>query len=116
LGVLRLEKKEDGLRVINSTLIGSPAYVAGLDRDDELVSVAGTRLASPEDLPKALEGHKPGDEVDLVFRSRGNQVQVTVRLAEEPQLLLLPVETTGGTLSKEQQYFRDAWLHSKVGN
>ena len=64
LGSVRLEKDRDGtIRVAGPTLIGSPAYTAGLDLDDELISVAGVSIRPPDDLPKAIADRKPGEEV-----------------------------------------------------
>jgi predicted metalloprotease with PDZ domain len=116
LGTVLLQKKDDGLQVANSTPSDSPAYFAGLDLDDQLISVAGVTLTSPEDLPKALAGHSPGDKVELVFKRRGQAVSTSATLAEDPQLELVPVEATGGTLSQQQKQFREAWLHGKASN
>jgi predicted metalloprotease with PDZ domain len=71
-------------------------------------------LYSPDDLPKALASHKPGEEVELHFKRRGADVHATARLGEDPQLEIVPVESTGATLTPEQQRFRDAWLGSKA--
>lgn len=116
LGEVRLEKNGEVLRVVSSTEIGSPAYLAGLDLDDELVSVAGVKLTSSEDLSKALAGRKPGNEVELIFKRRGQEVRTTATLAEDTRLELVPVETAEGALSKEQKQFRESWLRSKAGN
>jgi predicted metalloprotease with PDZ domain len=115
LGEVRLEKNGEVLRVVSSTEIGSPAYLAGLDLDDELVSVAGVKLTSSEDLSKALAGRKPGNEVELIFKRRGQEVRTTATLAEDTRLELVPVETAEGALSKEQKQFRESWLRSKAG-
>jgi predicted metalloprotease with PDZ domain len=114
LGRLRLVKGDNGLRVSGSTIIGSPVYNAGVDLDDEILSVAGTSLATPEDLAKALAGHKAGDSVEIVFRRRGQEVHATATLAEPTELELVPAETTGVALSPEQKQFREAWLGSKA--
>lgn len=116
LGPIRLEKKGEALRVAGSTVIGSPAYLAGLDLDDELISVAGTKLADPEELSKALAGGKVGDGVELVFKRRGQEVHATAKLVEDSHLEILPVEKTGGVLTEKQKQFREAWLQSKVRN
>jgi predicted metalloprotease with PDZ domain len=114
LGLVRLEKKDSVLRVTGPTLTGSPAYNAGLDLDDELISVAGTTMTSPDDLSKAIADHKPRDEVDLVFKRRGQEVHAKAQLVEDPNLEIVSVEKTGGTLTNEQKRFRDAWLKSKA--
>ncbi len=116
LGEIRLEKKGESLRVTSSTLKGSPAYEAGLDLDDDLLSVGGVALTTPDDLGKALAGRKPGDTLELLFKRRGHEVRATATLAHDTALELVPVEAAGGRLSDEQLQFREAWLRSKAGN
>ena len=114
LGPLRLSKIDNVVRVTVSTIIGSPAYKAGLDQDDELISVAGTSIAAPEDIAKALKGHQPGDTVEIVFVRRNQQVRSFATLADPTELELLTLESTGALLTPEQKQFRDAWLGSKA--
>lgn len=114
LGRMQLSKGEHGVMMTGVTIIGSPAYKAGLDRDDELLSVAGTPVTAPEDLGKALAAHKAGDAVELVFRRRGQEVHATATLAAPEDLEIVPVEKAGIMLSPEQKQFREAWLGSKV--
>ena len=115
LGAIRLDKKGGTtLRVVSPTLVGSPAYRAGLDLDDELISVAGVTLASADDLSKAIAERKPGEEVELVFNRRGQEVQAKARLVEDERLEIVPVEKTGATLTDDQKRFRAAWLNSKA--
>jgi predicted metalloprotease with PDZ domain len=115
LGPIRLDKQGGTtLRVVSPTLIGSPAYAAGLDLDDELISVAGTAIDSQDDVVKAIADKKPGDEVELVFRRRNQEVRAKAVLAEDLRLEMVPVEKSGGTLTEEQKRFREAWLQSKA--
>jgi predicted metalloprotease with PDZ domain len=116
LGPLRVEGRNNGgLHVTNPTLAGSPAYLAGLDQDDDLLSIAGTPLTSSDDLTKTLASHKPGDEVELVFKRRtGQEVHAKATLTEDPRLEVVPIEKAGGTLTDPQKRMRDAWLGSKA--
>lgn len=102
------------LKVAASTIAGTPAYNAGLDLDDELLSVGGVAINSQTDLQKAVDTHKAGDSVELVFKRRGVEVKSNAVVADDPALEILPVESTGGTLTAEQKTFREAWLGSKV--
>ena len=101
-------------RLTSSTLIGSPAYNAGLDLDDAILSMAGSSLAAPEDIVKALTGHRAGEKVEIVFARRGQQVRSFATLGDTTELEIVPIESTGVSLSLEQKQFRDAWLGSKV--
>jgi predicted metalloprotease with PDZ domain len=115
LGSLRLEPQGDGQHVLAATTVGSPAYSAGLDQDDDLLSVAGVKLTSPDDVTRILSDHKPGDEVELVFKRRdGKEVRARVPLAQDLRLEVVPVERAGGTLTTAQKRFRDDWLGSKA--
>ena len=98
------------LRVVASTTIGSPAYNAGLDLDDELLSVGGVTITSTADIDKAIANHKVGDTVELVFKRRGQQVKSNATLAPDPALEITPVENP----TAEQKTFREAWLGSKA--
>jgi predicted metalloprotease with PDZ domain len=114
LGVVRLTKGEHGPIVSSSTIIDSPAYKAGIDLDDEIVSVAGTPLTAPEDLPKVLGTHRVGDSVEVVFRRRGQQVRCSIILSEPTDLEVVTLENTGASVSPKQKQFRDAWLSTQV--
>ncbi len=113
LGFLQLEKKSGAVRVVGPTIIGSPAYLAGLDLDDELESVAGMTITSPDEVEKALSSHKPGDKVELIYKRRGQEIKATAELAAPLKLDVVPIESTGRSLSIKQRTFRDAWLQSK---
>ena len=114
MGPLRLMKGEGGLRVASSTIIDSPIYKAGVDLDDEVVSVGGTGLAGPEDLVRALAGHRAGESVEIVFRRRGQEVRARVTLMDPTALEMVTVESTGIKVTGEQKMFREAWLGTKV--
>lgn len=102
--------RNESLRVSAPTIIGSPAYNAGLDLDDELVSVAGTAITGQDDIDKAIASRKVGDTVELVFRRRGEQVKANATLAADPMLTIKEADNA----TPEQKAFRDAWLGSKV--
>ena len=71
-------------------------------------------LALSDDLSKAIADRKPGEEVELVLKRRGQEVHVKAKLVEDQRLEIVPIEKTGGTLTDEQRRFRDAWLNSKA--
>lgn len=115
MGVLPFDRDGGSLKLTGSTAIGSPAYAAGLDRGDELLSVAGTKVASVQELQKLIGMQKPGATLPITFLRRGQEVQATVTLAEDERLEIAPIESTdGGTLTPAQKTFRDAWLASKI--
>src|SRR3954454_13125893 len=59
-----------GLREGEGVLVGKvtkggPADDAGIRDGDVLTNVAGQRVADPSDVATAIEGHQPGDDVDV---------------------------------------------------
>jgi len=94
---------------------GSPAYDAGLDQGDVITSLEGTTVTSLDQWRAALAAHKPGERVRVGYRRRdGASGTTTLTLVENPAFEAVPVETTGGRLTSEQQTFRDGWLGSKA--
>jgi S1-C subfamily serine protease len=92
----------------------SPAYAAGLDRDDVIVSVAGSKVSSAADWTRALASRQPGDAVPVDFERRGDPVSAQLRLVEDPRVQAVPVEDAGGRVTEAQRRFRDAWLASRA--
>ncbi len=46
-------------------------------------------------------------------RRGGERVETTIVLEEDPRIEIVPIETAGGTLTVEQQRFRQAWLGAR---
>ena len=90
--------------------MGSPAFDAGLDREDVIVALGGTAVTSEADLRRRIAERRPGDELAVVFERRGERVSSTIRLAADPRREVVPVEETGQPLMPAQKRLRDAWL------
>ena len=89
---------------------GTPAFEAGLEQNDTIVSVDAKPYGGD-----FLKGRKSGDRVALeVKRPTGAVVRLTATLGADPALEAVPVEAAGGTLTEAQKAFRDAWLGSKL--
>ena len=110
IGALQLVDSASGARVAAFTPPGSPAYEAGLDRDDVIVSLGGARVGSAAEWNQQLEARKPGEMVPVVFRRRSVSTTGTLRIGEDPRVQATLVEQTGQPLSAAQRAFRDAWL------
>jgi predicted metalloprotease with PDZ domain len=100
-------------RVAAPTVEDSPLYTAGLDRDDELLTFDGITITGPSRLEEAVGRRRPGDTVRLSIRRRGVTQELTLTVAEDPRLQLVPVERTGRPLTAGERAFRNAWLASK---
>ena len=107
-GDVRMDSRVDGGH-ISEVSAGSPAYAAGLDRDDTVTQVAGDRVASLEEVNAAFSRKKAGDRVSVTYIDRaGVSKSTTVTLAENPHLEIVDA----ASMTAEQRAFRDAWLSS----
>jgi predicted metalloprotease with PDZ domain len=93
--------------------VGSPLYRAGLDRDDEILTIDGDAITSLGQLEIVLQRHRPGDTVPVVFARRDGRMSGSITLEEDPRLEIVPIERTGRALSPAERTFREAWLKSR---
>ncbi len=113
IGALTFERGNRGARLDGPSVPGTPAYAAGLDRDDEILELAGHRTESEQRLADVLRRHKPGDTLALVLADRsGASRTTTITLAEDPAFGVVPAEAAGEALSAAQRTFRRQWLES----
>jgi predicted metalloprotease with PDZ domain len=70
-------------------------------------------VTGPSRLEEAVQRRRPGDTVRLSIRRRGVAQELTLTVAEDPRLQLVPVERTGRQLTAAERAFRNAWLASK---
>jgi predicted metalloprotease with PDZ domain len=104
-----------GAHVAGPVPLDSALYKAGVDYDDQVIAIDGVKMTSPQALDALLRNHKPGDAVPVRFvRRDGETVTATLVLEEASEIEIELVEKAGGTLTAEQQRFRDSWLGSKV--
>jgi S1-C subfamily serine protease len=70
---------------IAGALSGSPAANAGITAGDEITSVGGQSVSSPEDISSALVKYHPGDKISISWvDSSGQSHTATVTLANGP--------------------------------
>jgi predicted metalloprotease with PDZ domain len=110
-GDMQLEQQTGSLRLTTAPLANTPAYAAGLDLGDELRELNGTKIGSGNEVTATLTRHKPGDRISVAYTDRaGTPKTVTITLAEDPRLELVPIEASGGSLTPDQKAFRRSWL------
>lgn len=115
LGGVQLNDQRGGVRLARIPPLGSPAYAAGLDVDDEIRQLDGSRISSVADVNNVLQRHHPGNRVVLVFNEpSGTSRTATIALVEDPRLEIVPIEASGGTLTPPQKAFRARWLGKQV--
>ncbi|KQW83056.1 M61 family metallopeptidase [Brevundimonas sp. Root1279] len=109
-GRARLDVADKVVTLASDDIPGMPLYEAGLGRGDEIVSLGGARIDSPDDWSRALARARPGDKVEIRFIQRGRERSAELRLVQDPTKQLVRVETTGVEATPEQLAFREAWL------
>jgi hypothetical protein len=77
-----------GIR-IDGAKPGMAAEAAGLRKDDVIVRLGGHKVSDWASLATALQSHRAGDKVVLVFYRGPEKIQVTMQLSQRP-LLELP--------------------------
>jgi len=82
LGVV-IEDTEAGARLVE-VRSGSPAAEAGLRQGDVVTEVDGEAVQSSDDLRRAVESHRPGDELELTYERDGESATATVTLGTRP--------------------------------
>jgi predicted metalloprotease with PDZ domain len=109
-GDVRMDIRTDGGRIAEIQA-NSPAYAAGLDRDDIVTQIGGERISSAEEANAVVSRHKPGDRLTVNYMDRsGVSKSVTVTLVENPHLDIVDAPS----LSASQRSFRDRWLGSQA--
>lgn len=111
IGRLSLQNKKV---TVPPTLAGTPAYLAGLDADDILLTAGGIEIKTPEDFEKATKLHKPGETIEIKYIKRGIEKTTQLTFTENPTLEIVPIENTGGTITSAMKAFREKWLNSQV--
>lgn len=114
-GELSLRDVQGRPRVTGAVPFGSPAYDAGLDRDDVILVVGGEEARSAADVDRAIREGRPGDRIPLVFERRGTRVTAVLSLVEDPRMEIARFEDAGQRVTAEQMRFRAEWLGSAGG-
>jgi predicted metalloprotease with PDZ domain len=109
------EPHAQGVRISRLIAPGTPAYAAGLENGDVIVTVAERPVASAADIADLIAVRQPGDRMPVRFIRRGAAMTSTLVVAEDPALELVALESAGGALTPEQHAFRAAWLASRAG-
>jgi len=105
-----LALQEDGAScVVRSVLSDGPAYIAGVNSGDEVVTLNGRKFRAPD-----INGHiertmSPGDTVWLQLLRRGRLRRVEFRLGEKPNSRWEIRKVSSPTPEQKAGY--ESWLH-----
>jgi len=112
LGWLGAELKTDnGRNVVKSVLRDSPAFLAGLNVDDELIAINQLRVRAG-DVEARLKRYHAGDEVELLVARREEIKRLPAKLSVKPAVpyeLEVIADADPVVVAR-----RDAWLAGKT--
>jgi len=109
-GDVHVDPRTDGGHITDVSM-NSPAYLAGLDRDDTVTQIGGDRISSQEEANAAISRRRPGDKMPVTYIDRtGASKQTTMTLVENPHLEIVDAPS----MTAAQRAFRDAWLGSRT--
>jgi S1-C subfamily serine protease len=74
----------EGAVIITEVVDATPAAEAGLQPGDLILAADGETISDVETFVSLMQSHKPGDEVTLTVFRAGEEIKVTVTLAEHP--------------------------------
>jgi len=109
LGV-SLSSDDGKLLIVANTQKGSPAYEAGLDVGDELLSIDNATVKVREDLVAAVNTHKAGDTINIRYKHRGIEKQTQAVLKEQALITLVPYEQSNQPVTEEMKAIRSSWF------
>ena len=107
-----------GASVSNGIIDGEPtmkgpAYNAGLDTGDQIISVNGQTLNEKTTFDSILEKLTFRNKMTLVINRYGNEKIVNVSLGKNPTYYIRTYESIGAEISNQMMTFRNAWLNKK---
>lgn len=114
LGLPKHKIEDKKIILLNSTLMGSPLYKAGVDRDDAILKIDSLSFSDEAALKDFLESKKSGDKVNISFEAAAKKQTVVVALAESPDVEIVPYEHLNREVSPETVAFRKSWLGSRA--
>ena len=98
-------------KIRSNTKIGSPAYIAGLDKDDIITAINGDKFPNGIQLNKFIENEfKPNDNLTVSFLRDGLERKTQVTLTANPHYTISLIEKNEETPSKKILKARKAWL------
>jgi predicted metalloprotease with PDZ domain len=98
---------QNGSAVISTVEPDSPASLAGLSAQDEILAIGGTRVAQ-RSFAGALNARKPGDKVRVLYSRRGSarETELVLGTKTEPTFKIRPLPSP----AVRQKALLDAWL------
>jgi M6 family metalloprotease-like protein len=85
---------------------GSPAAEAGLKPSDIIIKINGLAISGPDKLRETLDGKKPGEIVELMYKRDSKEETVKVKLAADNNSVLPPQWDNRGLTPWKRDVYR----------
>ncbi len=103
--------KDDGTAVIDRNVpIGSPAYKAGLENGDVIISINTISFKKEQRFSDFINQFKVGDVLEVTFKRFGVEKSAALVLQADPSYSIQLMEKEGVKPSKEVLTRRKSWL------
>ena len=100
--------------IVQATLVNTPAYNAGLDAGDVLLTIDGQDVKTPADFKRLVSDKKSGETLKVTYNHKGTNVNTNITLIDDPTLSIVPIEKDGGTLTDKMRDVRNNWLNTQI--
>lgn len=100
-------------KLVRNTIIDSPAYNAGLENGDTIISLGDFVLSDTLSFNDALNNFKPNDKVKVAFERYGTQMETEITFNSNPRYSISVFEANDLVPTETQKANRDAWLSGK---
>jgi len=104
---------DGNVEIEGNTIIGGPAYNAGLENGDIIMSINGRALQKDQSLTDLLKTFKVGDILEIHFRRFGKVRITSLKLEPNKEFSIQLQEKSGNSPSIEALKNRNAWLKIK---
>jgi predicted metalloprotease with PDZ domain len=116
LGQVNLAFEGTAAHIESNTIIGSPLYIAGLDRGDQILNIDRLKIESQEHWGNAISRYEPGDTATISYLQRGIARSAEITFIEDFELEVVTYETANMEISSEQLTFRRSWLGPELSS
>ena len=104
-----LRDTPEGVEISRNLAQNTPAYKAGLNQGDVILSVDGVQLEDKAQFEELLKAKKPGEKLEFGIQRFGKQTNKEVTLSEDPTYSISIDEKASAKAIKA----REAWLSKR---
>lgn len=108
-----LETTDSVITISNYTTIGGPAYKAGLEQGDQILSINGQKYIDAKALLGAVTKLAPNTRINIEYSRLGERRSTSVTTERDPAKRTSLLEDDGKTPDNAMTRRRAAWLDAK---